>query len=254
MYIVDEIRHYCNIYLPHGISEPRKTTLDYYDFTLVLEGQMIYCANNQRYVLSKNDAIFFSPGTHRLREVCNAPVRYVSFNFNAKPGISFPFHEYMPNCITPLIQKIVSTFPYCHLSSNLHSKEKCANILNLILYELMDAEKVASTNEHVHKIITYIDEHVCEKIDLATVSSYINLSKEYTSALFKNEMGITLIHYITKEKLSIARELILGSDMSLTDIASYVGFEDYNYFSSVFKKYFATSPQHMKQSKKQFRT
>lgn len=249
MYIVDEICHYCNISLPSCAAIIEKNAIDYYDFTFMLDGAMTYSANGRKYTISKNDAIFFPPGTLRWREEGNTPVRYVSFNFYAMPGISLPFREYMPNCITPPIRKIISAFPQSHLSPSFHSKEKCANMLNYILYELMDSEKVGSNNDHIYKIITYIDEHVCEKINLSTVSSYINLSKEYISAFFKKEMNITLTDYINEKKLSIAKELILGSEMRLSHVASYVGFENYNYFSRVFKKHFGTSPHNMKKFK-----
>lgn len=250
MYIVDEICHYCNLTLSRSVRKIEKAPISYYDFTFVLDGHMTYIVNNKKYVVSKNDAIFLPPGTLRARESNSIPIRFVSFNFYAKPGVSLPFRKYMPKCITPLIKKIVSTFPQSHLSPSFHSKEKCAIILNHILYELMDAQKLDSKNEHIRKIITYIDEHVCEKINLSDVSNFVNLSKEYTSALFKKEMGITLIDYINKEKLSIAKELILGSEMPLTDVAAYVGFEDYNYFSHIFKKHFTTTPKRMEQLKK----
>lgn len=247
MYIVDEITHYCNLSLTRSVRKINRAQIDYYDFTFVLDGHMIYRANNTKYVVSKNDAIFLPPGTFRSREANSIPIRYVSFNFQVIPGISLPFREYMPDCITPAIRKIISTFPQAHLSPHFHSREKCAMLLNHILYELMDAEEVRPHNEHIRKIISYIEEHIHQKITLSDVSSYVNLSKEYTSALFKKEMGMTLTDYINKEKLSIAKELIQGGQMMLTDVAAYVGFEDYNYFSHLFKEHFSTSPKRMEQ-------
>lgn len=247
MYIVDEIYHYCNVSQPHGITKTMKGMIDYYDLTFVLDGEMVYCADNRRYVVTKNDAVFFTPGTYRLREEKTSPVRYVSFNFEIKQGISLPFKEYMPDCITHSIRKIVSAFPHSHLSPNFYSKEKCANILNYILYELMATEKIDSINEHIHNIITYVDNNVCERLNLSIVSSHINLSKEYISALFKKEMGMTLTDYINREKLAVAKALILNNEMTLAEVSAYVGFENYNYFSHIFRKYFGTSPRDMKQ-------
>lgn len=250
MYIVDEICHYCNVSQPHGNTKQRETLIDYYDLTFVLEGQMIFRTDKGKYIVSKNDAVFFAPGTHRIRETDNGPVRFVSFNFRIKPGMSLPFSEYMHGRITHSIKKIVSAFPQSHLSANFYSKEKCANILNYILYELISTEKIDSINEHIHNIITYVDNNVCKEINLSTVSSYVNLSREYTSALFRKEMGMTLTDYITKQKLAVAKDMILNNEMPLAEVASYVGFENYNYFSHVFKKYFGTSPKNMKQLKK----
>ena len=245
-YIADEIRHYCNISLPYCAPIVETEPISYYDFTFMLDGHMTYRANTNEYVIGKNDAIFFRPGTLRFRKEGTTPVRYVSFNFSVKNGARLPFDEYMPGCITSSIRKIISAFPQSHLTPNFHAKEKCANMLNYILFEIMDATEFKSGNEHIRKILAYIDEHTGEHISLADVSQFVNLSPEYTSLLFKKEMKITLTEYINDKKLSLAKELILGREMSLSDVASYVGFENYNYFSRIFKRHFGVSAQNMK--------
>lgn len=245
-YIVDEIRHYCNISLPYCAEIAESSPIHFYDLTFMLDGHMTYSADGREYVIGKNDAIFFPPGTLRARKEGTSPVRYVSFNFYARDGAELPFDEYMPECITSSIRKIVSAFPQSHLTPNFHSKEKCANMLNYILYELLDASDFKSGNDHIHKILTFVDEHICENIGLKDVSRHVNLSKEYTSAIFKREMKTTLTDYINDKKLSLAKELILGREMTLADVALYVGFENYNYFSRIFKRHFGVSPQNMK--------
>ena len=39
------------------------------------------------------------------------------------------------------------------------------------------------------------------------------------------------------DSVDVAKELILGREMSLCDVSAYVGFENYNYFSRIFKRY-----------------
>jgi len=68
------------------------------------------------------------------------------------------------------------------------------------------------------------------------------LSKEYTSYIFKKEIGKTLTDYVNERKMLLAQELIRNGEMSLTDIAVYLGFENYNYFSRLFKRYVEISP------------
>ncbi len=243
-YIADKITHYCNISLPYCAEID--DTIAFYDLTFMLDGHMTYSANGREYVIGKNDAIFFVPGTVRRRESGNTPVSYVSFNFTSSNCREIPLPEYMPGCITSTIRKIISAFPQNHLTPNFHSEEKCANILNYILFELIDSSSFVSGNEHIRKIVTFVDEHIRESIGLSMVCEHVNLSREYTSAIFKKEMNITLTDYINTKKLDVAKELILGREMSLSDVAVYVGFENYNYFSRLFKRHFGVSPQNMK--------
>lgn len=244
-YLVKEIIHYCNVALPKCGQIPEHI-IDYYDFTFILEGRMTYYANGTKYIIEKNDAIFLKPQTRRSRVAGNEPVRFVSFNFYAFPDAVLPFHDYLPKCISSNIRKLVALYPPSHLSTFYHAKEKCTNLLNFILFELLDAEAMKSGNENVIHILNYIEEHITDKITLQTISAHINLSREYTSYIFKRETGKTLTAYINERKLRLAKELILNNEMSLTDIAAHLGYDNYNYFSRIFKKYLEITPMELK--------
>ena len=240
-YLVKDVSHYCNVCLKK-YGEIIRHTIPYYDFTFVLEGTMVYYANDQKIILQRNDAIFLPPGTVRAREDGKEQVHFVSFNFTALEGVDFPFSTHMQGCITQNIRKLIAQYPPSHLSSFYHAKEKCVNMLNYILYELLDAEAIKCDNEHVSKMLYYIEEHITENLRLQTISEKMNLSKEYTSYIFKKETGKTLTDYVNERKILLAREMIQTGEMSLTEIAGYLGFENYNYFSRLFKRYMETSP------------
>ena len=246
--IVKDIRHYCNISPQQSTGCPVHK-ISYYDLTFVLEGSLVYYANGEKIVLQKNDALFLPPGTMRARTAVAEPVQYVSFNFTILDEVTLPFDHYMPKCITATIRKLVSAFPPSHLSGLFHAREKCAVMLNFILYELLDAYTLKSDNEHVIKILNYIEEHITEKLTLQIVSTYMNLSKEYTSHIFKREIGKTLTYYVNERKLLLAKELILSREMSLSYISAYLGFDNYNYFSRLFKEYFGVTPMQLKKRK-----
>lgn len=68
---------------------------------------------------------------------------------------------------------------------------------------------------------------------------------DYLRKLFKKEMGLTPLEYMTQMRMKKA-ELMLtamwSSDYSVTEIGELCGFEDSLYFSRVFKKHFGCSP------------
>lgn len=243
--MVREVFHYLNITRKacHHLDDQ---VLDFFDFTFILDGQMVYYANGKKYTVKKNDAIFLRPGTLRSRNAGTEPVRYVSFNFYASDSANFPFPDYMPGCITANIRNLIAAHPYKHLSTFYHAKEKCASILNYIIYELLDSSTVRCNNEHVARMINYIDENILEKLSLTSISNHVGLTKEYTCNIFKRETGKTLIDYINERKILLAKELILNNEMSLTEVSEYLGFDNYNYFSRLFKKYLQSSPMALK--------
>ena len=65
---------------------------------------------------------------------------------------------------------------------------------------------------------------------------------------FHKETGITPAEYILMQKMETAKNELLQSDKSITDIAYSLGFSTSNYFSSVFRKYFETTPRDYRKS------
>lgn len=243
--IVEEIIHYCNVSVK-SCTKMSDLNISFYDFTFVISGSMTYYANGKEIVLEKDDAIFLPPGTVRKREQGNAPVHYVSFNFIINTNSQLPFDMHMKNCITPTIKKLISVFGFSHLATGFHSKEKCKNILNYILLELIDTHNLNCKNDHVLAVLKYINEHITKKITLQSIADSLYLSKEYVSYLFSKEVGTHLMDYINEQKSLLAKNLILNDAMPPSKVWSYLGFESYDYFSKVFRKHIGIPPSHLK--------
>ena len=244
-YFAENLNHYCHISVKK-CSKMEKGIIDYYDLTFVLEGSMTYIVNNKAYTLNKNDAVFIPPYTLRERPAGTEHTEYVSFNFYLFQGKEL---NYMKGCISAEIRKLISAYPHSHILPSFHSREKLTNILNCILFELTDFASLKTNNEHVIKITRYIENNLTERITLNDLSVCTNLSPVYVSYIFKKEMNKPLTEYINERKLLFAKELIQVGEMSLTEIASYLGFENYNYFSRLFKKHFKITPVALKKKR-----
>jgi len=244
-YTVNELRHYCNISVPK-CSWMRRTKIDYYDFTAVLSGSMTYIADGKTYALQRNDAVLLPPGTVRERPLGTESVRYISFNFYLRPECALELPIFLSGCITEDLRRLISAFPQSHLSANDSSREKAASLLNFILCELRDNAVAESANPHVLRMLRYINAHITYPLSLQIVSAEMGLSREYVSALFKKETGKTITDYINERKLLLARQLLQSGEMSLTDIAGHVGYENYGYFSRLFKRTFGIAPVNMR--------
>ncbi|MBU3812291.1 MAG: AraC family transcriptional regulator, partial [Candidatus Niameybacter stercoravium] len=64
---------------------------------------------------------------------------------------------------------------------------------------------------------------------------------------FNQEVQQSISNYITQVRVNKAEELLQFSQMSIQNIASYVGFHDLNYFSKCFKKYKHITPTECRQ-------
>lgn len=237
--ILKEAFFYCNV-SRNKVSKIAPHILNYYDLTFVLKGRLTYIINQKRYTLYKNDAIFLTPGMLRERLAEDRQTQYVSFNFHLNENIGL--ETFLKGIISDEIKRLISVFPQSHLTSSFHSKEKIESILNYILYELINNLHFESQNKHIIKILKYIDANLSQNLTLEQISNHVYLTKEYTASLFKKETGKTIIEYINERKMVIAKNMIDSGQNSLKDVALNVGFENYSYFSRLFKKYYGTSP------------
>ena len=94
----------------------------------------------------------------------------------------------------------------------------------------------------------YIEAHYSKGITLEDVAALVNLSPNYFSNQFKEEFDETFIGFLTRSRMKNARELIEKNVYSLKEISFMVGYNDPNYFSRVFKRYYQSSPRQFQDS------
>lgn len=103
--------------------------------------------------------------------------------------------------------------------------------------------EVKSKESLVEQVDLYIHEHLGDfELSIAKIAEQMNLSADYLSSIFKKEKGITLNKYIIQVRMELAELLIYEGNISITAIAEQVGYENYSYFSSSFKKVYGCSP------------
>lgn len=88
----------------------------------------------------------------------------------------------------------------------------------------------------------YIDENYRENIAREDVAAVAFVTPNYFSKLFWTHMGMNLREYINRLRIEEAKRLLLSTSMSISEIASYVGYYNISYFSTVFRKIVGESP------------
>lgn len=96
----------------------------------------------------------------------------------------------------------------------------------------------------------YISNHLHNSIRTQDIASELKISPNYLSNLFKQSEGITLTEYILKEKISLAKGMLLYSNANNLEIASTLSFSSQSHFCKVFKKYTNTTPTEYKKNLK----
>ena len=88
----------------------------------------------------------------------------------------------------------------------------------------------------------YIDEHLCEKITASDIANYCGIDRSLIFDIFRNNYNMSLTEYIQECKMRRAKILLKHSTMSISDIASSLGFCSSSYFGKVFFSHFNSKP------------
>lgn len=114
-----------------------------------------------------------------------------------------------------------------------------------MLHEMISLSSLHSKNEKkqgLERTKEYMDIHFNEEITMEQLASIAELSPKYYMDIFKKTYGQSAMEYLTQVRMSKAKQLMLGSDRILKEVAHAVGYKDEFYFSRKFKKEFGLSP------------
>lgn len=110
-----------------------------------------------------------------------------------------------------------------------------------------NAEKQISIE--IYKAKEYIDKHLSEKLTLNQIAEMVSLSPNYFSSMWKKEMNIGFVDYITEQRVEKAKDLFATTDLRTHEVAELTGFGDDSYFSKIFRKVAGKNPSSFRKRK-----
>ncbi|WP_042166141.1 helix-turn-helix domain-containing protein [Paenibacillus gorillae] len=175
--------------------------------------------------------------------------------------------ELTPESLNPFLQDVQQTVYYVlqvkgiqahQLFGDRHSMELSARATRSATDALLWLKHLISTSmtfaadvEHspnvVDKAIAYIHQHLSDVISREEIASHVFLNPDYLTRLFKKQTGLSISEYVLKHRLNIAAELLGSTDMSISAIASKIGYGNFSHFSRMFKKYMNMNPLEYRQ-------
>ena len=114
-----------------------------------------------------------------------------------------------------------------------------------MLNEYCDLVKEFNTSKYSHLIkeaIDFIHLNLGNPFSLQDIAASINTNPSHLSRKFKKETGSSITEFINIKRIETAKLYLKNENITITDIAFMVGFNDINYFSRVFKKITSFTP------------
>ncbi|KUP22537.1 response regulator [Paenibacillus sp. DMB5] len=98
------------------------------------------------------------------------------------------------------------------------------------------------SNKKVKEILLYIRNHFNQEISIQHLADQFYLSPNYICQLFKKEVGETIVEHISRLRIEYACKILVETDLSIYQIGEKCGFQDYFYFTRIFKRHLKMTP------------
>lgn len=100
-----------------------------------------------------------------------------------------------------------------------------------------------SRSTFIRNVKHYILKSDLKNLNLSSIAEHFSYSPNYLNTIFRDEVGITILEYITQCRIQRAKELLRNPKAKLNEIAEALGYSNAAYFSVVFKKKEGISPK-----------
>ena len=242
---------------------------DFYHMIFIIGGKGDIYADKDRYEISENDIFLFAPKTeHEIITNSADPMSSIEIKFhvndseikeqlnNLNVKVQSPDEEFRLKLESVLEEAITKTKYYkeminiqaagimLELLRGSQSNNKVVHLKEYLLNE--NSKTINKCTRELKRVLEYINRNFVEEITLKHLSEVANLNATYLCKQFTKVYNISPIQYVNNLRIEKAKELMLYSDLSITEISAAVGFQSVHYFSRYFKKKENISPMEYK--------
>lgn len=111
---------------------------------------------------------------------------------------------------------------------------------------------IPKKKDMISEIKGYVTDHYNEPISLAEVAARFFINPYYLSQYFKQKTGETYLNFLTRIRISKAKELLEGTDLKIYEICHEVGYSDPQHFARMFEKLTGCKPREYRKKLKSY--
>ncbi|MBE5733148.1 MAG: helix-turn-helix domain-containing protein [Clostridiales bacterium] len=239
---------YAGYYHPRKLKGERLHNHEFCEIMFVKEGSGNVMIDNVMHPIKKGDIVIYNPLTYHAeyfdRETCDEVMFFGFSRLNVEcfaPGTLCDglfkilhtgkyFDEFSFYCDQLLKEKNAKEFQYSAISESL------LNILISYILRLSDDTKITENTNTCNQIKDYLDKNYTSNKSIDDICRDLYINKYYLTHLFKDAMGVPPLKYMITKRISLAKELLTTTDLTIEEVAIKCGYSDTTYFIKVFKK------------------
>ena len=237
----------------HGVHAHRRHELYY-----LSKGSTKYIIGDEIYLVESGNVVFIPKGHSHMTDSggCDNIERYLMafdddfFDSDTEPILTELMRDRLISIPVGRVEGLEEHFAELERATAIEGALRDATVkahalvvLSFICrYKRAFEHKVSEADKIVHDISEYISANYADDLSLTSLAHRFALSESHLSRKFKDVSGMGLNEYITHVRIINAERLLRSGVTSITSVAEQCGFNDSNYFSTVFKKVKGITP------------
>lgn len=240
------------------------------ELNYILEGSGEFVCGKERFVSSPGDIVILLPNMpHAIYPVNDSIHIYDTLVFNSSMIGSHDNDRETDECIRPLINNSCGINPHI-TKTNIYYDELKTTTENIIaaakgdsprldmlmksellrLFWLLGESKAiyhkdisySRKKDFIRPVLEFINENFTENITIELLSQKAHTCQSYFMSEFKRATGVSALEYVNQLRLKTARELLIDTGKSVSEIAYECGFHNLSNFNRLFRAMSGCSP------------
>ena len=229
---------------------------EYYHLLCVHNGALDFTLNGHSFCLHEGDLVLVPKG--QMHSFCNSgsvPSDYYELKFTLLSQTLTQMLSACDSCVRSdslaygLVEHIANEYQLCRTRMD----DSATAALTTLIFHLTADSRIVSQDEPnvidttgytplAQKVVSVLLAHFAENLTLDNISAGVGISKNYLCNAFKHSSGVTILDCLNLIRIRKAAELIVYSDLSLTQVAQLCGYVSTSHFNRVFARYVGLPP------------
>ena len=241
---------------------------NFYLLMLFTNGTGLHTVDFNTYAIQPNSLFVLKPGQIHSWQLSEDIDGYIAFYsqevynvyFGSKQIENYSFYRDSKNSPEMILNDFqtqeISTYFDLILEENHKNEfkktEKLLNLLDIIhielarIYESQQDHNLHSYNFKIQELEQLVNQYFKTEKLPSFYADKMNMSLKHLNRICKNVLDCTLTEFIYNKIILESKRLLSANTMTIGEVANELGFENYSYFTKVFKKYTNLTPKAFK--------
>lgn len=243
-----EVRHINGV----GWYEEAVQSQETWRLSLVTYGKCVYWVNGDKQIMEKGELLLIPGGVpYYGKSIPTVTHTQIVIQLQRDYTEGLPALEryealrHKPGCYELIHQRMSAIHQQWQERPSYYVMMSQALLMEVLIYMNRELDRGVIPPErhnHVERMKRYIERHYRERVTKEELGDEIGKTPNYAAALFKSMTNQTISQYVHDQRMKRAIYLLTESQLSIQEIAEFLGYRDLSYFYRIFKRVTGNAP------------